>query len=75
VDTYLGADKVFSITTTDVNTCKVVNISNNVNVSGTLTADSINIENVANINACSVNASVGNLSVLPTDFGMITISK
>jgi len=65
VDTYLGFDKVFSITTTGVNTCKAVNISNNVNISGTLTADFINIENLANINACSVNASVGNFSTLP----------
>jgi len=59
VDTYLGFDKVFSITTTEVN------ISNNVNISGTLTADFINIENLANINACSVNASIGNFSTLP----------
>jgi len=59
VDTYLGFDKVFSITTTEVN------ISNNVNISGTLTADFINIESIANINACSVNACVGNFSVLP----------
>jgi len=58
VDTYLGFDKVFSITTTEVN------ISNNVNISGTLTADSINIQSIANINACSVNASVGNFSTL-----------
>jgi len=59
VDTYLGFDKVFSITKTEVN------ISNNVNISGTLTADFINIENLANINACSVNASIGNFSTLP----------
>ncbi len=65
VDTYLGFDKVFSITTTDVNTCKEVNISNNVNISGVLTADSINIENVDTINASSVNAVVGNFSALP----------
>jgi len=65
VDTYLGVEKVLSVTTTDINTCKVLNISNNVNISGTVTADFINIENIANINACSVNASIGNFSVLP----------
>jgi hypothetical protein len=68
VDTYLGVDKVFSITTTGINTCKAVNISNNVNISGTLTADTLSFGGFGDITATSVNASVGNFSVLNFDF-------